>query len=198
MRKAFWMGYVIAAGLTFCLGATPTLARETHSEVSEVERIPALKAQYPTPSDPNQLFFIQRTLNANTVVYAANIDTAGKLDPKEPVKAYWRRYNRDGHIKPLSMPERVMAYGIKSITHDGPSGAIAVTIAALPQRKIVLAPDAKGRFEALGKVANRWIRIVAIYLDVDDSGLMPNVRTIDLYGYDKTSGKPVREHIVPR
>ena len=36
--------------------------------------------EYPVPSDENMLFYIQKSYNTNTVVYAANIDADGKVN----------------------------------------------------------------------------------------------------------------------
>jgi hypothetical protein len=174
---------------------TPASAAEIVSQVTDLDQILRIKPKYPVPADPNQIFYIERSLNANTVVYVANLDASGKLDADEPVKVYWRRYNRDGHVKPLNFPERMMAYGIKSVRRDGPGGAYSFTIAALPGRKIYVGLDDKGRPEAFGKIGNRWVRLVYVYLEVDDSGILPDVPTMDLFGYDKATGKPIREHL---
>lgn len=177
---------------------TPSFARDVKREVTELDAILRIKPKYPVPADTNQIFYIQRSLNPNTVVYAANLDASGKLDPKEPVKAFWRRYNRGGYVKQLSLPERMLAYGVKAVMQDGPNGSYSFTVAALPERKIYVGLDDKGHPEAFSKVGNRWVRLVYVYLEVDDSGFMPDVSAMDLFGYDKASGKPVREHLSER
>jgi hypothetical protein len=177
------------------LAAAPAAALEIKSEVTHLDEMLRIKPKYPVPADPNQIFYIERSLNANTVVYVANLDASGKLVANEPVKAYWRRFNRDGHIRALNLPERMMAYGIRSVKRDGPGGAYSFTIAALPGRKIYVGLDDKGRPEAFGRIGNRWVRLVYVYLEVDDSGFMPDVLAMDFFGYDKATGKPLREHL---
>ena len=34
------------------------------------------------------LFYLQRSTNGNTIVYAANLTKAGQLDPKAPIDAF--------------------------------------------------------------------------------------------------------------
>jgi Domain of unknown function (DUF4833) len=183
-------------GALLVMLTAPAHARQLTSQVTELDNLPRVHPEYPVPSEPNQIFYIERSSNSNTVVYCANIDKDGKLDPKEPVTAYWRWYNVDGHRKPLNFAERMLAYGIKSVKHDGPNGSYSFKIAALPERTLYVGLDDKGRPQAFGKVGNRWARLVYVYLDVDDSGILPDVPDLDFYGYDMSTGKALREHII--
>src|SRR5947199_328024 len=92
VRAAAAIGLMLAANVE-------AGGRELTSQVTELDHIPSLRAEFPVPNDPNMLFYIQRSVNANTVVYAAHIDVQGRLDPDEPVEVYWRWYNIDGQRK---------------------------------------------------------------------------------------------------
>jgi hypothetical protein len=186
----------VAAVFCLLLAASAAEARQLTSTVTEPDTLTRLRPEFPVPEEPNQLFYIERSVNANTVVYAANLDAGGKLDGQNPVTAYWRWYNVDGHKKPLNFAERMMAYGIKAVKRDGKS-AFSFKIAALPERTIYVDLDGKGHPEAYGKAGSRWVRLVYVYLEVNDHGLLPDVTAMDFFGYDKATGKPVREHIVP-
>jgi len=191
MRKHAWFALCVAA----LVAAAPAAAKESKSTVTEMESVLRVKPQYPIPAEPHQVFYIERSSNSNTVVYCAKLDKDGKLDPKEPVIAYWRWYNVDGHVKPLNFVERMMAYGIKSIKHDGPNGSYSFKIAAMPERTLYIGLDAQGKPEVFGKVGERWARLEYVYLLVDDSGLMPDVPELDFFGIDKLTGKALREHV---
>jgi hypothetical protein len=190
-------GRLLAALATAALLMLPAGARELTSQVTELEQMVRVHPEYPVPSEPNMLFYIERSSNSNTVIYAANLDAHGKLDKDEPVIAYWRWYNVDGHRKPLNFVERMLAYGVKSVKHDGPDGMISFKLAALPERTLYLHLDGEGHPEVLGKVGNRWGKLVYVYLNVDDHGLLPDVTWMDFFGIDKTTGKPFREHVIP-
>jgi hypothetical protein len=170
-------------------------ASEMKSHVTDLEQIPRVHPEYPVPNEPNQLFYVERSSNSNTVIYTANLDAKGRLDPDKPVIAYWRWYNRGGYIKQLNFAERMLAYGVKSVKHDGPNGAYSFKIAALPERTLYVGLDAKGSPEVFGKTGGRWARLAYIYLEVDDSGMLPDVPAMDFFGYDRTTGKPLREHV---
>ncbi len=174
--------------------AVPADATEMKSTVTEMDAIPRVKPAYPIPSEPDQVFYIERSSNSSTVIYCAKMKD-GKLDPSEPVTAYWRWYRVDGHIKPLNFAERMMAYGVKSVKHNGPNGSYSFKIAAMPERTLYIGLDAQGKPEVFGKIGERWVKLVYIYLEVDDHGLMPDVPELDLFGIDRATGKAVREHI---
>jgi hypothetical protein len=188
----------VAAGVGLMLTANVKAdGRESTSQVTELDQILRVRPEFPIPNEPNMLFYVERSVNSNTVIYAANVDSHGRIDPDTPVNAYWRWYNVDGHKKPLILIERMLAYGIKSVRHDGPHGAVTFKLAAVPERKIVVALDGRGHPEALMQIGDRWIKIVYVYLYVDDSGLWPKVPALDIFGIDKLTGKPLREHIIP-
>ena len=188
----------LVAALAACVAlAMPAEARKLTSTVTEPEVLPRMHPEYPVPEEPNQIFYIERSSNSNTVVYAAKLDANGKLDRREPVVAYWRWYNVDGHVKQLNFAERMLAYGIKSVRASGREGVYSFKIAALPERTIYVELNDKGKPEAYGKTGDRWVRLVYVYLEVDDSGILPDVTGLDFFGYDRQTGKPVHEHVTP-
>ena len=63
------------------------------------------------PADTHPLFIIERSKNTNVVHYDARLTADGKLDPEEPVIAYYVMLAEDGRRKELSWIEKKMAYG---------------------------------------------------------------------------------------
>jgi hypothetical protein len=190
--RTLFAGMAAAVFLLFSVAAD---GRTIKSQVTELDQILRVHPEYPVPSEPNQIFYIERSSNSNTVVYTANLDSHGRIDPETPVIAYWRWYHVDGHRKPLNFAERMLAYGVKSVAHNGPEGSYSFKIAAFPERTLYVGLDSKGRPEAFGKVGDRWAKLVYVYLEVDDSGILPDVTAMDFFGYDQATGKPFREHI---
>src|SRR5712691_865167 len=60
------------------------------------------------------LFVIERSVNANVVHYDAKLGPDGKLDPREPVVAYWIMGAEDGRRQDLNAIERLRAYGFST------------------------------------------------------------------------------------
>ena len=183
------------AALAFLVLCSSADGRTLNSKISILEQIPILRPEYPVPDDSNLLFYVQRSVNANTVVYAANMDAHGNPDSRAPVTAFWRWFNVDGHKKDLNFIERMMAYGVK-ILSAAPGKPVTFEIASLPERVLTLDKDAAGKPEALIEIGGHPVRLTYVYLHVVEGGLMPSVPALDIFGIDKLSGKAVQEHIV--
>src|SRR5579871_125886 len=175
--------------LTGLLASTPACASDIKASVSEAPVLPVMRPEFPVPNEPNMLFYVQRSVNANTVVYTAHLDGQGLPAAENPIDVYWRWYNVDGHRKPLNFIEREMAYGVTVDDATHASGSRGFEVAALPKRKLILGQDSKGKPEALIQMGSRLAKLVYVYLNVDDSGLMPSVKSIDLFGVDTLTGK---------
>ena len=74
---------------------------------------------YPKPEDvENMLFYVQRTINSNTIVYTLNQDKDGNLNEAEPIKVYWIKYAQGGKVDPLTYIQKNYAYGVESTIFD--------------------------------------------------------------------------------
>src|SRR5262249_34463797 len=107
-------------------------------------------------------------------------------------------YNVDGHRKSLNFIERHLAYGVSLDRHATLHNGVAFKVAALPERELQLGQDSRGAPQALIQMGNHLARLVYVYLQVDNRGLMPDVRAIDLFGVDTLSGKALHEHVARR
>ncbi|HVW73880.1 MAG TPA: DUF4833 domain-containing protein [Rhizomicrobium sp.] len=175
----------------------PAWARDFTSSVNETPEIVHLRPEFKIPDEPNQLFYIQRSPNSNTVIYAARLDRNGNFDSRTPVEAFWRKFNIDGSKQPLNFVERMMAYGVR-VDAPHPGRPITFSVAALPDRKMTLAMDAQHHPEALLQIGNRTVKLAYVYLQVVEGGLLPSVPSLDIFGTDIASGKAVHEHLIQR
>ena len=181
--------------LAVLLLATPALARDFTSTVTQSDRIERIRPEFKTPDEPDQLFYVQRSPNANTVVYAARLDAQGEIDRDNPVESFWRKFNIDGSKQSLNMIERAMAYGVRA-DRAVPGKPVTFAIAALPERKFTLILDAQHRPQALMQVGAHSVKVAYIYLQVKEGGLLPDVPALDVFGTDTVTGKAVHEHLV--
>ena len=161
-------------------------------------RPPGAHADYPLPPPSDKrLFFLQRSSNANTVVYDARLGVDGGLDPERPVEVYWLRYNTSGERRALSFLERHFAYGVTSRPDPTWKGVYLARVAALEGRRFRVALDQTGRPRAELDIAERPARLQLVYVALDGKGAFAEVRHVDLHGEDLGSGAPVHERIVP-
>jgi hypothetical protein len=172
-------------------------ARDFSSSVTESTEVQQLRPEFKVPDEPNQLFYVQRSPNANTVIYAAKLDAQGNFDSRGPVEAFWRKFNIDGSKQPLNFMERMMAYGVK-VNARKAGEPITFTIASLPQRKLTLGWDAQHHPQATMTIGSRVVKLAYVYLHVVEGGLMPSVPELDIFGTDLANGKAVHEHLTER
>ena len=183
--------------LLVLLSTLPAGARDFTSSVSEGTEIVQVRPEFRVPDEPNQLFYIQRSPNSNTVVYAARLDARGEFDSKAPVEAFWRKFNIDGSKQPLTFMERLMAYGVRVDTIR-PNRPITFNVVALPDRKLMLTMDAQHHPEALLQIDGHTVKLAYVYLRVVEGGLLPKVPSLDIFGTDIVNGKWVHEHLIQR
>jgi len=139
--------------------------------------------------DPNEarkktqpLFIIQRSKNANVVHYDARLTAAGKLDPNEPVIAYWVLLAQDGRREELSSIEKKMAYGFSTKPDPSVKG-YKMTVVAVPKGEITVRKVGDAiRAELI--IDGRPAVLERIYINATDGLLGPKVRYIELYGKD--------------
>ncbi len=143
------------------------------------------------------LFYLQRSKNTNTVIYAARMTVAGALDSKTPVDVFWRRFKTTGKKRDLKKVERKLAYGIITEPYSKSAGAFLTHIVSYPKRKAIVKVDTAGRPIATMKLGDRTVRLSHAFADVDTSGFFPDVKSVDIYGFDVDTGKVVWEHIEP-
>ena len=179
------------------LVALPAAARDFSSTITESGEVAPLRPEFKIPNEPNQLFYVQRSPNSNTVVYAARLDGHDNFDSRAPVEAFWRKFNIDGSKQPLNFIEGMMAYGVKLQARKS-GQPVTFTIAALPQRKLTLAFDAQHHPQALIQIGAHTAKLVYVYLQVVEGGLMPDVPALDILGIDTASGKAIHEHLIQK
>ncbi|MEY4610255.1 MAG: hypothetical protein RL246_574 [Bacteroidota bacterium] len=149
------------------------------------------------PSAPNRLFYIQRSSNANTVVYDANILANKSLNTKQPVHTYWLRYAEKGQKEELSTIQRTLAYGLYTDPIKGEVNSYEGYFLAYRKRKFVVKLDPKGTPIALFPINGKLQILDRVFVSVDDSGYMPSVFYIELFGRDQSTGKDVYERFKP-
>jgi hypothetical protein len=139
-----------------------------------------------------KLFFIQRSKNANEVHYDARVNKDGTLDSKNPVEGYWLNKAEDGSRNPISLIQRI-AYGF-DVDANG-DGTYRMKLKAFADRPLALLRT-NGRWRAQVTIAGKQAYMTRLYVATDESGIMPKVLYVDVFGEETGSGKPVQEHIV--
>lgn len=140
-----------------------------------------LPEHYPTPPrSDNLLFYIQRNHNMNTVVYEINKHMDGRVNEEYPMHVFWLRYSDNGEIQELNYIQNKLAYGYASrkITNN----TFEFQLVSYDKLKFYIDQSDDGHYAAYTKINDKMSKIDNIYVYVEDFGLFPDVKYIELYG----------------
>lgn len=156
----------------------------------------AAEKEFPVPpSAPNRLFYIQRSNNTNTVIYEANLLNNQRLNPDEPVNVYWIRYADRGQREPLSLFQWKMAYGYKHQAVNRQDDGYEIHLNAFKKRTIWVDLQ-QGKPVAFTTINGRKACLRKVFVQLEsESGLVPKVQYVELFGVDPVAGVPVYERI---
>jgi hypothetical protein len=157
----------------------------------------ALRPYFPTPAEaPNQLFYLQRSKDANTVIYEANLTTDQKLHPEKPVDVYWIRYAEKGQREDLSRIQWKKAFGY-TYKPSADSEAYDISLNAFRDKPIHIT-HYRGKPVAMLPINGQQAFLQKIFVQVDPKAqLIPLIRYVDLYGSAVDTSQPVYERLIP-
>jgi hypothetical protein len=141
------------------------------------------------------LFQIERTTNANVVRYDAKL-VDGKLDPKEPVIAYWLLAAEDGRREKLSFLDRNMAYGFSTVRDNGSDNSYTIRIAADRQRPIHVSLK-DGAAIAETTIGGHRAYLQRIFITTHKVLNVDKPLYAEMFGTDVVTGEKCYEKIVP-
>lgn len=138
------------------------------------------------------LFFIQRSKNANEIHYDARVTSNGALDAKDPIDAYWLRKATDNSRGPIGVFQK-MAYGYD--VDKNADGTYKMKLTAFKKRPLTLV-RVNGKWRAQVMIAGKDAYLNHLYIATDESGVIPKVLYVDVFGEETSGGKPVTERLV--
>jgi len=149
---------------------------------------------FPVPKIGNQLFYLQRDPNVNTIICQLNLDSEGKLDQKAPVNVFWIRYAEGGKRTELNFIQRKFAYGItsKQISADKHE----LKFVSYGKYPMYLMKGKDNKYHVFSKVANRQAILNSIYVHIDGGTFwVPNVVYVEFKATDPDTGEQLTERI---
>lgn len=154
----------------------------------------AQPGNFPMPSgNINQLFFLQRTPNVNTIVCELNYKD-GKVDPSEPVHVFWIRYGEKGQRQELNYIQRTFAYGIKH--RKMAENQYELNFVSYRKIRMYLMLSADGRFHVFSLINKKMCILNRIYLEIHGGTFWsPNVEYVEFSGLDPALNQPVKEKL---
>ena len=152
------------------------------------------------PADSRLLFHIERSTNANKAYYYLSADSAGTIDRKSPVNAFWIMWAKDstGRTRePLTPFEKKMAYGYAVKSDTSGKFAYVMRLSAFPDRPIGLRVHA-GVAVAEIAIEGHPARLEKIYVEAEKGRVIPKVKYVELFGTALDTRQKVSEKVFPR
>ncbi|WP_018622715.1 DUF4833 domain-containing protein [Spirosoma luteum] len=155
-----------------------------------------VKLTFPVPRNiPNQLFYLQRDPNPNTIICALNLKN-GKLDKQEPVHVFWIRYTEQSEPKELSYIQRTFAYGIKS----RPLSNEEYELHFVSYKKLLLRlvkSEREPGYHIYANVNQKRVILRRLYVHIEGGTLWkPNVKYIQVEGINASTGESTIERLI--
>ncbi|MCO6500621.1 MAG: DUF4833 domain-containing protein [Vicingus serpentipes] len=187
--------YFLTLVLTSLLmgGSFYTLAQK--EKIEGEDRLSVFK-NYPVPHEKDMIFYIQKSFNTNTVVYAANFGADGKLDPKEPVKVYWIRYQEGGERKELKYIEQKFGYGVNSKPLKEKPNSYLFTLVSLKKMHFVITQDKNGEVKVATTINKKPAHIDRVFVTAEHVSLLPKIFSVEVFGRELKSHKFVYEKFI--
>ena len=186
------LGLIIITGMAF----TNKPATATKNSLLTVAIDP--QDTFPIPKgNPNQLFYLQRTTNTNTIVCELNLNSRGQLDEKNPVHVFWIRFPEGGVRKELTYMQKVFAYGIKSQAQG--NGTYKLHFVSYKKQSLLLMHSPKdSKYHVYATINQKPALLNRIFLKVEGgSALSPNIVYMEMKGTDAVTGKELVERFKP-
>ena len=140
---------------------------------------------FPTPEGiANQLFYLQRDPNTNTIVCQLNVDKQGEVNKVQPVNVFWMRYGDKGEKKELSYIQRKFAYGI--VSKDLGNGQFELRFVSHKKLPMYLRKStADKKYHVYATINNKKMEIERIFLRIEGGTFwFPNVKYVEIKGRD--------------
>ena len=152
-----------------------------------------LPESYPIPNHRSDLlFYIQRNLNLNTIIYTANCNREGLLIEDHPIQVNWIKYSEDGKIADLNLIQK-KAYGYTSVKINDYTYEISMN--SYDKIRIFLHQEENGTYTMTTKIAGHKALLSNIYVYADEFGVFPQMKFIDLYGTSSEDLLPLYQRI---
>jgi hypothetical protein len=153
---------------------------------------------YPVPAKTNNmLFYLQRSFNRNTIIYALNKLPDGSVNSKNPIIVYWIRYQERGQKAELSYLQGKV-FGVKCEVSDQSDGSFILNFNYFDKRDIFLSRSVTGDYKAFVTINHELVELTSAFIQSESSssGMPQSFKFLEFHGTSVISGKKVSEKIL--
>jgi hypothetical protein len=134
---------------------------------------------YGSENDKNYLFRIERSRDADVVIYEANLREDGSLNQENPVCVYWKKLTDNGKTEPLTKVQNSLSYGLKFL--EITSFETEFQLVAFEQ-SMTLKKNTDGDYKVYVSIDNQEMEVERIYIWFSNKSYwFPKVGRVELY-----------------
>lgn len=149
-----------------------------------------------TPGNNYSLFKIERSKDANEIIYDINITSSGKLNTENPVNVYWIRHTNNNKIEPLTWIQKKFAYGLNFLSIK--ETEVKFRFVSYSKRDFIIKKNIKGNYQVFTNSQNKEVAVNRIYIHINGGTFwIPNITKVELHATEVLSGKKIIEIINP-
>ncbi len=150
------------------------------------------------PAKKTMMFYLQRTMDRNTVVYEVNLQKNGKINEKKPLKIYWIDYDDGGKITKLTKMQNRFAYGIDFKLVNKAKSIFNINLVSYKKLLFTLRPVKDKKYEMFVLINGKEAALINVLVYITGGTyLKPDVEYVEVKGIDQGSGNKVSERFKP-
>lgn len=150
----------------------------------------------PVSEDFNRhfLFKIERSRDANYLIYSLNFDDSGEIVPSEPIRVYWKNPNNPDFMEPITPVQQKYGYGVKILDYKKSEQTWSFQLVSYPDKTFRLKKTGVQSFKVTTTAGNQEIIVKRIYIRFENNSFwFPLISSVELYGNDLQSEKQLTE-----
>ena len=178
----------------FIIAACFFISATLHAQKKEKD-----KADFPNPKNvKNLLFYVQRTINANTLIYTLNVNKDGELNEEEPIKINWVNYASDSTVESLNYIQRKYAYGVDAQLLDKEKKTYSFVFVSYKKKPLYLIKsEVDNKYHVFYQMKNEMVILNSVFIKIEGGSFWtPKIKYIDVSATNLKNEK-VSERVIP-
>lgn len=159
-----------------------------------------IKDDFPIPNGfRNMLFYVQRNINKNTILYELNYNENGELNESEPIKVNWINYETDKSIEALNYIQRSFAYGLDIKLLDKEKKSYSFNFVSYKKKTLYLIKSSiDKKYHIYYNFSNKMFILQKIHIQIEGGTFwVPKVKYLEIILKDPTNNEKKIEKIIP-
>ena len=157
------------------------------------------KDNFPVPKGiKHLLFYVQRTLNINTIIYELNLEENGEVNATEPIKFYYINYANKSEIEPVSYLQKKYAYGFEIKLTDAEKKTWSFHLNSFKNKELYLIKSSDNAYHVFCKVNGKLAILSRVFVQMETGAIgFPKVKYVVIHASEPGKMDELTETLIP-